>query len=109
MPHASASTNAVTTTPGEASGVDSAVLTSIPASVTSVVLRPATPSRKALIIFNDSTSSVFVAFAPTASSSAFTIKMAGGSSYEFQYPAYAGAVSGIWETATGSARITETL
>jgi hypothetical protein len=93
--------------PGDISGVDTAVLTSVAASITTVVIKASNPLRKALIVYNDSTSPLYLAFAATSSLSAFTLKITGNSSYEFQYPAYTGVVAGIWDAATGNARVTE--
>lgn len=84
-----------------------ATLSAVASSVTSVSLLSSNASRKGLILFNDSNSVCYVAFAGTASSTAFTVKMAAGAFYEMPIPVYRGAVSAIWSNANGNMRITE--
>lgn len=84
-----------------------AVLTSVTASASTQQLVAANTARKKLIIFNDSSAILYVAFAATASLTAFTYKIAAGSSIELNLPIYPGVISGIWDSATGAARITE--
>lgn len=83
-----------------------ATLANVGASATTVVLFPAASSFAQRAVFNDSNVAMYVAFAGTASLSAFTNKVAIGGYYEL--PAgYAGVVSAIWDTGpTGSARTT---
>ena len=83
-----------------------ATLTSVAASTTTESLLASNSSRKALSLYNDSISAVYVAFAATASSSAYSVKMQPNSFFENSI-LYQGAVSGIWVTATGNMRITE--
>lgn len=81
-------------------------LTNVAASVTSVTLKAANTARQELLIFNDSTSLLYVKYGATASATSFT----------HYVPAYSlcviddydGIVDGIWVSATGSARVTET-
>jgi hypothetical protein len=49
-----------------------------------------------------------VKFGATATSSSYTVKMASDSYYEFPEPVYTGIVDGIWASANGAARCTET-
>lgn len=85
-----------------------AALSSVAGSASSVSLLAANSSRKGATIFNDSTANLYVAFSATASTTAFTVKIVGGGYYELPSTAvWTGAVSGIWDTATGSARVTE--
>lgn len=82
-------------------------LTSVTASITSVTVLAANANRKGALVFNDSTSVVYLAFASSASATAFTVKLAAGSYYEMPTPAYTGIITGIWVAANGSARATE--
>lgn len=84
-----------------------AVLTSVASSASTVVLKAANTARRGLSVFNDSTAALYLAFAATASTSAFTVKIGAGSHYEMPTPVYTGAVSGIWASANGNARVTE--
>lgn len=85
----------------------SAVLTSVPSSITSVVLLAANAARRGGVIYNDSTKELKIAFAATASASAFTIKLPPAGTYELQEDGYTGVISGIWQAVNGNARITE--
>lgn len=84
-----------------------AALTNVASVTTSVVLAAANAARRGLIIVNDSTKVLYVAFAATASATAFTYKLGGGATVELPLNGYTGVVSGIWATANGNARITE--
>jgi hypothetical protein len=89
------------------SGGSSAALSSVAGSITSVSLIIANVNRKGLTLFNDSSSVAYVAFAATASSSAYTLKMNPGGLYEMPTPLYRGELSAIWVTAAGSIKVTE--
>lgn len=84
-----------------------ATLTSVPSSVTSVVLLASNASRKKFHIVNDSSKTLKIAFAATASATSFTVLLASQASYESELNDYTGTISGIWSAANGSARITE--
>lgn len=86
---------------------DTATLASVASSATSVVLRAANAGRKGLIIFNESTSLLYVALAATASATAYTWQVPAGGYLELPRPAYTGAISGIWASANGFARVTD--
>ena len=85
----------------------SAAITSVASAATSTVLLPANPARRRVIFYNDSTKNLRVAFAATASATAFTALLPGKSLYESDLNDYTGIISGIWEAANGFARITE--
>lgn len=85
----------------------SAALTQVTASASSVSLLAANASRRGLMLFNNSTKTCYVAFAATASASAFSIKLPGGALYEKEEPIYTGAISAIWDAANGQMQITE--
>lgn len=81
-------------------------LTSVANSITTGVLLASNVNRKGFIIYNDSQVIVFVAFAATASTTAFSTKLQPGSEYEPGVD-YTGVISGISSAASGSCRITE--
>lgn len=85
-----------------------ATLSSVASSATSVVLSAANASRKGWYVFNDSTAILYVAFAATASTSAYTVQLPTNTFYEMPpEPVYTGTISGIWSVVNGNARITE--
>ena len=85
-----------------------ATLTTVSGNTTTAVLLAANTARLGVAVYNDSTAILYLAFAATASTSAYTVQIAGGGYYETQPGViYTGVISGIWATATGAARITE--
>lgn len=82
-------------------------LSSVAASATSVTILAANANRKGALIFNDSTSTLALAFASTASLTAFTVELPPNGLYEMPMPNYTGTIAGIWVSATGAARVTE--
>lgn len=89
------------TTPGNAS------LTSVASSITSVTIRAANTSRRGLLIKNDSTANLYIAFNSVATTTAYTVSLAAGAYYELPLIGYTGIVTGIWDAANGFARTTE--
>lgn len=81
-----------------------AALTQVASSVISVTLLAANTNTRSVIIANNSTSWLYVAFAATASASAFTYPVAPGGVINEQYN---GVISGIWTTANGNAQVTQ--
>lgn len=82
---------------------------------TSTQIAPANVSRKALAIFNDTTSSgnLYLLFAPpgtkaSATAGGYTVRLAPGDYYEVP-AAYVGAVQGVWDSVTtpGWANVTD--
>jgi hypothetical protein len=98
----------VTPTGGSVEASSSATLTTVAASTSTGVLLALNTARTGASVMNDSTSgTLYLAFAATASTSAYTVKIAPGQFYELPTPVYTGAVSGIWDIASGNARISE--
>lgn len=91
----------------DASRPSTATLASVAASITSVVLRAANAARRQIIIVNNGTKNLFIAFAATATTSAFTLSLGANGVYESPVNGYTGVISGIWSAANGSALITE--
>lgn len=85
-----------------------ATLSNAAASATTVSILASNASRKGAIIQNDSSSAMYLAYAASASTTAYTVKVPANTGFEMPItPVYTGAMSAIWDTATGSARITE--
>jgi len=75
-------------------------------SVSSVTLKASNSNRLGLSIHNDSTAVLYVKLGSTASTSSYTVRMVAQAHYEVPYH-YTGVVDGIWDSATGNARVTE--
>lgn len=79
---------------------------SVAASATNVTLLAANANRLGATIYNDSSVNLFLKLGATASSTSFTCKIAAAGYYEIPF-AYTGIIDGLWDSATGNARITE--
>lgn len=88
------------------SASSTAAITSVASSATSVALLSSNTGRKSATFFNESTATLYLAFAATSSLTAYTVQIPPASFYELSIN-YTGAISGIWSTANGSVRITE--
>lgn len=74
-------------------------------SATSVTLKASNTSRIRLTVVNDSTATLYVKEGATATTSDYTWRL---SSYDtLVIDDYTGIVDGIWDSATGNARVTE--
>jgi hypothetical protein len=83
------------------------VRTSVAGSASSGTILAANGNRRGATIYNDSTAALYLAFGGVGmSSSNFTVKIASSGYYEVPF-SYTGVISGVWESATGSARVTE--
>lgn len=83
-----------------------ATLSNVASSATTVTILAANASRIGATIYNDSTQGVYVKFGTTASTTSFTVLLATNTYYEV--PAgYTGRIDGIWVSANGNARVTE--
>lgn len=92
---------------GSATPSTTGTLSSVASSASSVTLAAANAARLALVIVNDSTAILYVAFAATASASSYTYQLQAGDILEMPAPGYTGIVTGIWASATGNARVSE--
>lgn len=86
-------------------------LTNVAASASSATVLAANSARIGATVTNDSSSVVYLKFGATASTTSYTVVLAGAASAPFSYyevPAgYTGIIDGIWASATGNARVTE--
>lgn len=81
-------------------------LTSVANAITSTTVLASNSSRKGFIVYNDSSVVLYIAFAATASTTAFSAKLQPGSAYNSD-TLYTGIITGIAAAASGSARVTE--
>ena len=86
---------------------DTATLTQPTVNNVSSLIAADNPARRGLIIVNTSGAKIFIAFAPTATTAAYTIDMANGSVWELPKDGYTGDVSAIRASGSGTIRVTE--
>lgn len=84
-----------------------ATLTSVTASSVSTTLLTSNPNRRKFIAYNESGKTIKIAFAPTATQTAYTIQVPSQGVYESDLNSYTGDVSVITVSGTGSVRVTE--
>lgn len=85
-----------------------ATLANVSGSASSVTLQASNTSRKGWTIHNDSAAILYVKFGSTASSTSYTVKLVADAYYEMPTTSvYTGIITGIWASATGTARVTE--
>jgi hypothetical protein len=82
--------------------------TSVTSVITSVTILAANAARRGAIIYNDSTSVLRLSYGTTAASTtAFSVLVQANSAYFLDVPLWTGAITGIWVTANGAARVTD--
>jgi hypothetical protein len=86
-------------------GATTATLANVAGSASSVTLQASNSGRLRLVIVNDSESILRVKYGSTASATSFTYQLAPFATLTEEM--YTGIVTGIWDSATGSARMTE--
>jgi len=91
----------------DASRPATATLTSIASSITSVTILASNPARRKFLIVNESTRVLKLAFAATATATAYSILLAANSFYESELGGYTGIITGLWAAVNGNARVTE--
>jgi hypothetical protein len=60
-----------------------------------------------VVIVNTGSKTLSVAFAATATVTAFTVQIASGGTYVSVLDSYTGVISGIWPNTSGNATVTE--
>ena len=79
----------------------------VAASITNVTLLASSATRLGAAFYNDSSSAMYLKLGATSSTTSFTVKLVAGAYYEIPGPhIYSGIVDGIWDTATGTCRVT---
>ena len=85
-----------------------ATLANVAGSASSVTLLAANTGRLGAVIVNDSAATLYIKFGSTASATSFTYLLTAAGTLELPTNAvYTGIITGIWTSATGSARVTE--
>jgi hypothetical protein len=79
----------------------------VASSATVVTLQAANAARRALKIFNESTSVLYVKDGSVASITDYSVQVQPGQGYEWPLPIYTGIVTGLWVSANGAAQLTE--
>jgi hypothetical protein len=93
--------------PAKEARASSATLTNVAGSATTVTLLGSNAARIGAYLFNDSSAALYVKMGATASATSFTVKVAAGGYFELPHPCYTGILDGLWDSATGAARVTE--
>lgn len=99
--------NQVTNFSGAVPPPSAATLSTVVATTTSQVALPANPNRRRIVIHNDGAGTVFIAFAPTATITAFTYELGGNNTHDGQLGDYTGDISVIRAGGSSNLRITE--
>lgn len=87
--------------------VVNSVITSVSASEVTTTIVADNLLRKMVLIYNNSSNSLFLKLGSTASNDNFTVKMPPHSLFELPFPVYTGVITGIWDGISGSAKVTE--
>lgn len=82
-------------------------LTNVNGAIVSTQLLAANTSRKGALFWNDSTAILYLAYAGSAATTAYTTQVQAQQLFEMPYPIYNGSIFGIWSAANGAVRITE--
>lgn len=83
-------------------------LTNVATSTASTVVFASNPAARGRVVWNDSAAILYLAYTSTAASAtAATTAIAAGAVWTFDQPLYAGTVTGILASGTGTARGTE--
>jgi len=88
-----------------------ATLSNVSGSASSVTVLAANTGRLGATVTNDSSALLYLKLGATASTTSYTVVLAGNASAPFAYYelpfGYTGIIDGIWSSATGTARVTE--
>ena len=83
-------------------------LSNVAAATASTTLLAANAARRNAIVYNDSTSDMYLKYGTAASSTSFTLYVPSLATVAIPGSEYAGIITGIWISAAGNARVTET-
>lgn len=82
--------------------------TSVASSASDVTILASNAARKGAIIYNDSTSVLYVLLSnATSSTSAYSLQISSQGNLTLSYGEYSGIIKGIWTLSNGFARVTE--
>lgn len=93
-------------------GLTSTTPANVAGATSSQTLAASNTSRRGLTVYNDTTgtNALYVLMGSPAATTSFTVKLGPGGYWEmptFNMAIYTGAVTGIWDSAAGNARVTE--
>jgi hypothetical protein len=92
----------------ETNPATTATKTNVTSTTSSVTILAANANRRGAIVFNDSTSVLYISYGTsTTSTTSFSVKVAAGAVYLLDVPLWNGAMTGIWSAAQGAARVTD--
>lgn len=95
----------VTTTPIATS---TSALTNVTATITSTTILAANSARKNAIFFNDGGGNLYLGFTASAvATTSYSVKIPAAGLFEMPSPVWTGQVTGIWDVASGTLRVTE--
>ena len=87
---------------------DAATMANVDSSASSVTLAAANAKRMGMVVHNDSSAILYIAYAATASTTVHTYEVAADGMWEMPSTLlYTGVISAIWASANGAARVTE--
>lgn len=84
-----------------------AVLSTVNVTTTSGVMLAANPARREVYIEHEGSGTVFLAFAATATTAAYTLRIQGNSAHKLTLNGYTGVISVIRNAGTSTLRVTE--
>jgi hypothetical protein len=88
--------------------VSSSSISNVAADTSSKTILASNSSRKSMMLYNDSSSAMYLAYSATASLSSYSVKISANTLFEMPPGVtYTGAMSAVWDTASGNARVTE--
>jgi hypothetical protein len=82
-------------------------VSSVASSTSTVTILAANAARRGAIIFNDSTSNLYVKLGSGASTTSFSVRLGTAGLFQLPYPVYTGIITGVWSSVNGAARVTE--
>lgn len=85
-----------------------AIKSSVAASATSVTILASNAARRSAVIVNDSSIDCYISYGGTASTTSYTFILPSLGTSTIVGSEYSGSVVGVWASATGNARVTET-
>lgn len=84
-----------------------ATIATVPVTTTDAVLLAANPDRRGVVLTNEASKTLYVAFGAVASATAYTYPVPSGQTKEFPLNGFTGAIHGVLSAGTGNVRITE--
>jgi hypothetical protein len=86
---------------------DTATVIEVGSSTSSEKFLDPNNNRVGFMVFNDSTSILYIKYGEDAASDSYTVKVAAGGYFENSFPSYRGPVYGVWSAENGHAYVTE--